>query len=48
MTGKVEKPTILIVDDVPGNIKTLAEILGDEYRIVMTTTGHRALEMVRE
>ncbi|MBF0455306.1 MAG: diguanylate cyclase [Magnetococcales bacterium] len=46
MTKGDEKPTILIVDDVPGNIKTLAEIIKEQYRIIAATSGERALEAV--
>jgi PleD family two-component response regulator len=42
----MKKPTILIVDDIPGNIKIVAEMLDDEYEIAMTTSGQDALEMV--
>ncbi|MBF0187273.1 MAG: hybrid sensor histidine kinase/response regulator [Magnetococcales bacterium] len=41
------KQTIMIVDDLPGNIKTLANALKDDYRIVMTTSGAEAIEIVR-
>jgi diguanylate cyclase (GGDEF)-like protein len=45
MTHKDKKPRILIVDDVPGNIKILAEMLTEEYNISMVTNGEEALEM---
>jgi CheY-like chemotaxis protein len=40
------KAKILIVDDVPANIKTLAEILRVDYEILMATSGSKALEAV--
>lgn len=40
-----EKPKILIVDDVPGNIKTLAGILAAEYEILYATSGQEALHV---
>jgi diguanylate cyclase (GGDEF)-like protein len=40
------RANILIVDDVPGNIKTLAEVLRGEYRILVATSGKKALETV--
>ncbi|MEI6415158.1 MAG: response regulator [Pseudomonadota bacterium] len=42
---QTEKPSkILIVDDVPGNIKALAEILREKYQIILATNGRDALE----
>lgn len=38
---------ILIVDDLPGNIKVLAELLKDEYDISMTTNGPDALRLAQ-
>jgi diguanylate cyclase (GGDEF)-like protein len=45
MTDAARKPRILIVDDLPGNIKILAEILKDGYDISMVTNGQDALEL---
>ncbi|MBF0444219.1 MAG: response regulator [Magnetococcales bacterium] len=42
----MNRPNILIVDDVPGNIRFLAEILKDDYNILMATSGKKALEAV--
>ncbi len=39
--------TLLVVDDVPENITTLAGMLRDQYRVVFATKGADALEMVR-
>ena len=40
---------ILIVDDEPGILTTLSQILGDEgYRTVVTTSGEEALHLFRE
>ncbi|MBF0383823.1 MAG: response regulator [Magnetococcales bacterium] len=47
MSGEV-KPQILIVDDVPGNIKTLAAILSEDYNIIFSTNGADALEKATE
>jgi diguanylate cyclase (GGDEF)-like protein len=44
MTNNVEKPKILIVDDAPSNIKILAEILRDEYQILVAANGKSALK----
>ncbi len=35
--------TILLVDDIPANIKVLIEALEDEYEIIIATNGERAL-----
>ena len=35
--------TLLLVDDVPANIKVLIEALEDEYEIIIATNGERAL-----
>lgn len=42
-----EKATILIVDDTPANIKTLASMLQDAYKITISTSGEEALELVQ-
>lgn len=39
-------PSLLIVDDIPDNIHELAEALKDEYRIMVASSGSRALELV--
>ncbi len=41
-----KQPKILIVDDVPSNITTLAMSLQDEYQILAATNGMDALEAV--
>jgi diguanylate cyclase (GGDEF)-like protein len=45
MTVETKTPRIMIVDDIPGNIRTLAEILKDDNNISMVTTGQEALEI---
>ncbi|MBF0611708.1 MAG: diguanylate cyclase [Magnetococcales bacterium] len=42
----MDKQTILIVDDLPANIRVLAEILGEEYEICVVTSGEEALQLV--
>lgn len=37
------KGKVLLVDDVPANIKVLIEALQDEYEIIIATSGERAL-----
>lgn len=46
---KEEKPLVLIVDDIPRNIKVLGDILRTkECRIAVATNGPQALEMVKK
>lgn len=40
--------TILVIDDVPANIKIMGEILRGRYDIIVATTGSRAIELARE
>jgi putative two-component system response regulator len=42
-----ERATILIVDDTPANIKTLASMLQDVYKITISTSGEESLELVQ-
>ena len=44
----MDKQLILAVDDEAGNLKILTEILGDEYRLLVTRDGERALALARE
>lgn len=41
-----ERPALLLVDDLPENIHELAEALKDEYRIMVTSKGRKAIDMV--
>ncbi|MBF0427444.1 MAG: response regulator [Magnetococcales bacterium] len=45
MIERSNQPRILIVDDVPANIKILAELLKEDYDISMTTDGRDALRI---
>ncbi|MBF0212011.1 MAG: response regulator [Magnetococcales bacterium] len=47
MNDKSTRSRILIVDDLPGNIKMLAELLKDEYDLSMTTNGQDALRLAQ-
>lgn len=47
MEAKSARPRILIVDDVPANIKILGEAIRGEYEIAIATNGARALEIAR-
>lgn len=38
-------PVLLIVDDVPTNVQTLAQIFKEDYRLKIATGGARALEL---
>jgi len=40
--------TILVVDDIPSNISTLAGILRDHYRVLFATNGANALQITQK
>lgn len=42
-----EKPVVLIVDDAPQNIQTLAQCLKDDYRLKIATDGARCLQLAQ-
>ncbi|MBF0131816.1 MAG: response regulator [Magnetococcales bacterium] len=46
MRDPVKKSMVLIVDDMPNNIRTLAEILSDEYQVLVATNGPDALNII--
>lgn len=41
------KATLLVVDDNPANLSLMSDLLKDEYRVKVATTGSRALEIAR-
>ncbi len=42
-----DRPTILVVDDVPQNVRLLEAVLAPQgYHVVSATDGHAALELV--
>lgn len=43
-----DKPVVLIVDDVTINLRIAAEVLKDDYRIIIADTGEKALKAARE
>lgn len=43
MAEVLEKPTILVVDDVPDSIEILNQILSDEYRVLFALDGEKGL-----
>jgi CheY-like chemotaxis protein len=43
-----DKPTLLVVDDSPSEIRILMELLKDSYAVLAATTGERAIEIVDE
>jgi class 3 adenylate cyclase len=47
MDNTEEKKLILLVDDAPANIQVAREILKDEYRTRIATSGAKALELVK-
>ena len=46
MIEEKRKAHILVVDDIPGNIKTLVSILDTKYEVLIATNGRKALETV--
>jgi putative two-component system response regulator len=46
MSSLLPKQCILVVDDSPENIDLLSEVLRDEYRIRVATSGEKALKIV--
>ena len=46
MSTLLPKQNILVVDDTPENIDLLTEVLCDEYRIRVATSGEKALKIV--
>ena len=46
-TSPNDKNRVLIVDDEPGNIKILSNILAGEYSMSVATNGKQALEIAR-
>jgi len=47
MTESDKRPAVLIVDDVPANIRVLAEFLSQDYDIHVATRGDDALDIAR-
>lgn len=45
MESDPAKPKVLIVDDVPANIKILGEAIRGDYEVAIATEGQRALEI---
>ncbi|NOH80687.1 two-component system response regulator [Vibrio sp. RE86] len=41
----IDKPIVLVVDDIPDNIHTLSGVLSDDYRIKAATSGLKALQI---
>jgi putative two-component system response regulator len=46
MTNLLPKQSVLVVDDTPDNIDLLTEVLSDDYRIRVATSGEKALKIV--
>ncbi len=45
MTRNENRDRVLIVDDVPANIKVLGEAIRDDYEILVATNGEKAIEL---
>jgi CheY-like chemotaxis protein len=48
LPASVEKPLLLLVDDMPANIHFLAASMGDLYRIKIATSGQKALDIAAQ
>ena len=46
MLDRVDRQTVLVVDDEPVNIRLLQILLEQDYRVLAATNGHKALEIV--
>jgi putative two-component system response regulator len=42
-----EKPTVLVVDDIPDNLSLLGTILKDDYKVKVANNGEKALRIAR-
>ncbi len=40
-----ELPTVLVVDDVPANIKVVSEVIKSDYKVMAATSGEKALKI---
>jgi sigma-B regulation protein RsbU (phosphoserine phosphatase) len=45
---KAEKKVVLVVDDVPANIRIVNEILHDSYKVRIATNGAKGLELAQD
>ncbi len=44
---KMQKSTILVVDDTPDNLKLMSGLLRDDYKVKLATSGNSALEIAQ-
>jgi diguanylate cyclase (GGDEF)-like protein len=44
--ARTDRPTLLVVDDVPDNVHELLGVLKEDYRIQVANSGERALDIV--
>ena len=42
---EIEKPTLLLVDDEPVNLRVLKQLLGNDYQLVFAKNGEEALKL---
>ncbi len=47
MSDAVEKKLVLIVDDAPANLQVVRSILKDDFKIIVATSGAKALDLVK-
>lgn len=44
---EIKKPTLLLVDDEPVNLRVLKQLLGNDYQLVFAKNGEEALKLAR-
>src|ERR1700689_956931 len=47
MTGAAERKLVLVVDDAPANLQIVHSILKQDFKILVATSGAKALELAR-
>ncbi len=48
VTMSVQHPTVLVVDDDPGNIAVIGDLLRSDYQVKVANSGTRALQLARQ
>lgn len=48
IADKADKPTLLVVDDVPENLDVMVELLGNDYQVKVASSGERALKILAQ
>ncbi len=48
ISDRADKPTLLVVDDVPDNLDVMVELLGNDYQVKVASSGERALKILAQ